>query len=223
MNFKPGPTFCIGITGTIGSGKTFVGKCLEQERVPVLDLDRVVQILLDIDADVQEQIKRKFGEQYLVKGEGLQIVNRQQLGLLIYQDPTAKAELEKIIHPAVRLYTEKWAGSQIAPVSAVLIPLLFEADRAGQYEQARSFRQIWAVTCEEPILRLRLKARSGMTDSEIDKRLAGQLSQSEKARLAHRVVDNSGSFEQTKTQVLALVNDIRTTLRVNVSQERSLV
>jgi len=223
MNTKPNPTFCIGITGTIGSGKTFVGKCLEDERIPVLDLDRVVQILLDIDVDVQQQIKLKFGERYLVQGATSQIVNRHELGLLIYRDYTARTDLEGILYPAVRLYTEKWVNSQIAPISAVLMPLLFEADRAGQYDQAKSFQQIWTVTCDESTLKMRLKERSGLTDSEIDKRLAGQMSQLEKSRLAHRVIDNSGSCQQTKAKVLGLLSEIRTLLHVKPAPERTYV
>jgi dephospho-CoA kinase len=197
----------IGVTGTIGSGKSEVGKILTGQGIPVLDVDKVVHVLLDSDSDVQKKIREHFGSEFLKENaDGTATIDRVKLGKLVFADKDARKELEKIVHPAVLVYSEKWIEEQRTRVIALLIPLLFEASRA------KSFDQIWTVTCDEHVLRDRLKARNGLSDADIDRRLAAQLSQEEKASLAHSIIDNSGTIDETTAQVLSLLMEIRLSL-----------
>ena len=113
---------------------------------------------------------------------------------------------EKIIHPRVRIVSRKrvsdLAGSGKCPLIAVLVPLLFEANLQGEYNQ------IWAVTTSDTVLKERLRKRAGLTDAQIEQRLACQLSQKEKAARANKVIDNSGDIAATRKQVIELVNHL---------------
>ena len=208
----------IGVTGTIGSGKSLVGKILKSHSIPVLDVDDVVHILLGSDTQVQAQISERFGNEFLISTpENGQTVDRPRLGRLVFQNEAERRALESIVHPAVHAFTEKWIVDQKAPVTAVLIPLLFEAGKPG------NFQQIWAVICEEKTLRERLKARNNFSDEEVTKRLSAQFSQDEKASRADSVIDNSGSVEETQGQVASLLGEIHTTLGLQAAEPQPLV
>jgi dephospho-CoA kinase len=218
MSLQNSDTCRIGVTGTIGSGKSLVGKILKAHSVPVLDVDDVVHILLDSDLHVQTQISDRFGKEYLLAtNANSQIVDRPKLGKLVFQSAEERRALESIVHPAVHAFTEKWIIEQNAPVTAVLIPLLFEAGKPG------NFQQIWAVVCDETLLRERLKARNDFSDEEISKRLSAQLPQSEKAARADSVIDNSGSVAETQAQVASLLSEIHATLGLQTSETLPLV
>ncbi len=194
----------IGITGTIGSGKSLVGTILKEEGVPVVDTDAVVHLLLDNDPGVQANIEKRFGTTVLKVDElGKTVVDRRALGHVVFNDDIARRDLERIVHPAVLEYCQDWIASQGEPLVALLVPLLFEAGLPRHYDQ------IWSVVCDEPILRSRLKARNNFSDDEIDKRLQAQLSQKDKAERADRIIDNSASIENTRQQVLQLIEECK--------------
>jgi dephospho-CoA kinase len=198
------PPFRIAVTGTIGSGKSLIGRLLIEQGVRVLDVDEVVHSLLDSDITVQDQIRQHFGPAILAPSpSGGDRVDRVKLGRIVFQKDDERRALEKIVHPHVHKYSENWIKKQQAPIVALLIPLLFESGNP------KIFNRIWSVFCEEPILRERLKLRNNLTDIEIDKRLAAQLSQSEKAARADCQIDNSGTIEETRKQVLSLLKQVR--------------
>ncbi|MDR3615572.1 MAG: dephospho-CoA kinase [Candidatus Obscuribacterales bacterium] len=196
--------FVLGITGTIGSGKSLIGKCLVECGIPILDSDAVVHSLFRDDQEVIEQISSTFGPTVVKKDEhGLTMVDRQTLGAIVFANPDARTKLEQIVHPAVHRYCTKWIESQDEDVVALLIPLLFETARPRKYDQ------VWSVTCDEKILRERLKARNNFSEEEIDARLNAQLPQSEKASRADHVIDNSGDIESTRKKLIELVQDLK--------------
>lgn len=206
--------YIIAVTGTIGSGKSLVGKILEQSGVPVLDSDIVVHNLLSSDTIIKKKIRARFGESVVVSGNDTFSINRKALGSLVFNDLTARHDLEKIVHPAVFKCADQWLLDQNKPIVAQLIPLLFEAGRPKNYNK------IWAVICDESILRERLKKRSGLSDSDIDLRLQAQLSQAEKSQRANHTIDNSGTEESTARQVHQLLGDIRQIQDVLISPNK---
>lgn len=196
--------FVLGVTGTIGSGKSFVGKCLIECGIPILDSDAVVHLLFKDDDEVKTQIASTFGTSVVKTAEdGSSSVDRQALGAVVFANQEARTKLEKIVHPAVHRYCNKWIESQNEDIVALLIPLLFETVRPRKYDE------IWSVLCEEKILRERLKARNNFSEAEIDARLSAQLPQQEKANLADQVIDNSGDQEKTRQTVIAMVQAIK--------------
>jgi dephospho-CoA kinase len=197
----------IGVTGTIGSGKSLVGRILSEQNIPVLDVDDVVHELLDSSKEMQSAIAKRFGDDVLIAdGHGGTRVDRGRLGKIVFQNESDRRDLEKIVHPAVLRYSEQWVEQESSPIAAVLIPLLFESGNP------RTFAQVWSVTCHETILRTRLRERSNLSEAEIDKRLAAQMSQEDKASHADCVIDNSGTVEETRRQVLSLLIEVQQTI-----------
>lgn len=195
----------IGITGTIGSGKSTVGRLLAEAGVPVIDTDAIVHELLSGDRQVQMALVERFGPAVLVPGEN-PAVDRAKLGRLVFQDASARRDLERIVHPAViQQFRKKARELSGHPLVAVLVPLLFEAGVSGEFDQ------IWTVVTDEATLRQRLKQRDNMTDTQISLRLAAQLPQAEKARRSHRVIDNSGTLVQTRRQVEEFLGALKET------------
>jgi len=198
----------IGVTGTIGSGKSAVGKILDSLGVPVIDTDAVVHCLLDQDEQVQDLISERFGKHLLVStADGAsRRVDRKELGRWIFKDADARKDLEAIIHPRVRRECrrlfESFAKEENLRAVATLVPLLFESKNTEPYDV------IWAVITKEPILRERLANRDGLTDIEISQRLSAQYSQEKKSSLAERVIDNSGDLAKTREQVETYLEEL---------------
>ncbi len=182
----------IGITGTIGSGKSLVGTILAEEGVPVIDTDHVVHRLLASDPLVHTALRARFGDDiFLPSGE----IDRKKLRF-IFKDKQAKADLEAVLHPRVksecrRLIAELRGHRRVA----VLVPLLFEAKMEGEYDE------VWTVVASEEVVRARVKKRDNLTDDEVSARLAAQFPQEEKVKRSDRVLDNSGTIDDTRQVV----------------------
>lgn len=200
----------LGITGTISSGKSLVGKILARQGIAVIDTDQVVHELLASDEATKKAILNQFGAAVFAEsprpGEPLPPVDRKALGALVFSDPQKRSKLEAILHPNVILNCRKRVkdlsesgSSSRFPLVAILVPLLFEAKLEKEYDE------IWSVFTEESVLRQRLGERDKLSQAEIENRLAAQLPQSEKARRAGQVIDNSGTPEETERQVNLLL------------------
>lgn len=186
-------TKVIGITGTIASGKSLVGKLLEKLKVPVIDTDHVAHDVLRTDTEVKSALRARFGDG-IFNSDGE--INRKSLGAIIFSDDAARHELDRIVHPAViRACRKRVYELGDVPVVALLVPLLFEAGLDSQYDE------IWTVIASDEVVRERLKKRDGLTDDEANKRIAAQYPQAEKAKRSHHVIDNSGTEDDTMKQV----------------------
>lgn len=186
--------FVIGITGTIGAGKSTVGEILIELGVPVIDTDTITHEVQNSEK-VKRAVVERFGKAVLTD-DGSGKIDRKKLGALVFKDSGAKRDLEAIIHPLVILESRRCVAAHSGePLVAILAPLLFEAKVQGEYDE------IWAVIASEEVLRKRLSKRDDLTNDAITQRLAAQFSQQEKARLSSVVIDNSGDREETKRQV----------------------
>jgi dephospho-CoA kinase len=194
------PLIRIGITGTIGSGKSTVGKILEELGVPVIDTDKLVHQILDSDRKVQGLISARFGKDVLIEnGDGSAKVDRKALGAKVFKDWQAKKDLEAIVHPNVRQecrrLIEEFSRDEKLKVVATLVPLLFEAQAEKDYDE------VWTVIADQKSIYSRLKVRDHLSDEEIAQRLKAQFSQDQKSELAQRVIDNSKDLAHTRKQV----------------------
>ncbi len=191
-------TKVVGVTGTIASGKSLVGKLLAEVNVPVLDTDHIAHYVQEHDQEVRAALKERFGAE-IFNGNGE--LDRKKLGKIVFDDRAALADLNAIVHPAVlRECRQRIAALAEAPLVAVLVPLLFEVGLQDQYDE------IWVVTASDEVVKERLKARDGVSDEEALKRIKAQFSQEEKIRGADFVIDNSGSIENTRAQVMAILD-----------------
>jgi dephospho-CoA kinase len=185
----------LGITGVIGSGKSLVGRILEDAGVPVIDTDKVVHELLTNETPTRAQVVERFGNE-VQKEDGS--IDRSKLGHMVFADDEQRKALEAIVHPAVRTECgQRVARLRDADVVAVLVPLLFEAGIEEAYDI------IWTVSTRLDVLRERLRKRDELTDEQIDARLQAQWPQEQKLGLADTVIDNSGTITNTTDTVLA--------------------
>jgi dephospho-CoA kinase len=195
----------LGITGGFGAGKSTVGESLKSYGVAVIDADDIVHALLDNCQVVKDAIVERFGEG-LHNADGS--INHKSLAAIVFADPRARKDLESIVHPAVRdVARKKIEELATESVVAYLVPLLFESGMEDLFDQ------IWSVDCSYETCMQRIMARNKLSKEEIDRRMQAQLPQKEKNARAHAIVDNSGTLEQTQTQVAALLKKLHSPQR----------
>jgi dephospho-CoA kinase len=195
----------VALTGGIATGKSHVLTRCRARGIPCLDADELAHGVMVRESEATRAIAERFGDVLDADGG----VDRRKLGAVVFADASARRDLEAIVHPAV--YRAIEAGLRAfqlidAPALAVVaIPLLFETGRAGDFDT------VIATTCAPEVQRARLSAR-GLSEREIDQRLAAQLSAAEKARRADHVIETSGSVEETDLQLGTLLKklDLRT-------------
>ncbi len=191
--------FILGLTGSIGMGKSTVAAMFQALGVPVFDADAEVRRLQGPGGALLPDIERGFPGT-----TGPQGVDRAALGALVFDNPAALARLEAIVHPAVRAAREAFLLEHAgAPLAVFDIPLLFEKDQAGEVDA------VAVVSAPAQVQRARVLARPGMTSERFASILALQMPDAEKRRRADHVIDTGAALVQTEEQVARLVDKLR--------------
>ena len=183
---RPDPI--IGVTGTFGSGKSTVIQILKEIGYSVIDGDKLVHQILK-RPHIKERLALQFGA-----------ILRDKLAKIVFQDKKKRKELEELIHPLVIEEIEKKIdGLRKEKKNLIVVeaPLLFEA---GVEEK---FDKIMVVSCSERRILERLR-KKGISEEEAKKRIKSQLSLKEKEKRADFVIDNSGTLQRTKSQILSI-------------------
>ena len=189
----------IGLTGSIGMGKSTVAAHLRARGIPVYDADGEVHKLYRGEAVPLVEAAFPGATR---NGE----VDRAALSAILIAQPTRIGELEAIVHPLVRkaqeafVETAQKAGSAVAVLE---IPLLFET--GGE----RRVDVTVVVSAPASIQRERVLARPGMTPEKLDRLLARQMPDEEKRRRADFVVDTGGTIADTQAQVDRLLESLK--------------
>jgi dephospho-CoA kinase len=189
----------IGLTGSIGMGKTTTAKMFEQHGVPAIGSDDIVHALYDNEA--VEPIESLFPGS---TKDGK--VNRAALSKYVIGNSDAFAKLEALVHPLVKLKQDEFvevARQKGHDLVLLDIPLLFEI---GAEER---FNAIIVVTCDADVQRQRVLSRKNMTTEKFEAILAKQIPDHEKRRRADHIVDTSVSLKETEAQVIAIINILR--------------
>jgi dephospho-CoA kinase len=190
----------IGLTGSIGMGKSTTAQFFAEAGVPVHDADLAVHRLYA--GEVVPLIERSFPG---TTGPGG--VDRNKLAKCVLGDDAALRTLEQIVHPLVQreearfLADAERAGEAVAVLD---IPLLFETGADRRVDA------VVVVTAPAEVQRARAFQRAEMTDAKFQALLARQLPDAEKRRRADFVVDTSGGFDSARAQVRAIVEAART-------------
>ncbi len=188
----------IGLTGSMGAGKSTVARLLRERGCPVLEADEVVRELTRPGSPALLEIIAAFGAGFMSHGGEL---DRRRLADFVFADPNRLERLNRILHPRVLERFRSWlqeqerAGSLVAVVEA---PLLIES---GYHRELDRLVVVW---CRPEQQFERLAAR-GLSAEEVQARLQFQMPAEAKRALADDCIDNSGTLEETAQQVAVLL------------------
>jgi dephospho-CoA kinase len=188
-------TIRLGLTGSIGMGKSTVARMFADEGVPVFDADAAVHQLQGPEGELVAAIEARFPGTTGPDG-----VNRSALAERVLGEPEALRDLEALVHPAVgRVRAAFLALHAEAPLVVLDIPLLFETGGAAQVDK------VAVVSAPAGVQADRVLARPGMTTEKFIQILARQIPDEEKRRRADFVIDTNVPLEQTREQVRAII------------------
>jgi dephospho-CoA kinase len=196
----------LGLTGSIGMGKSTTAKLFAEAGVPVYDADATVHMLYEGDA--VPVIEAAFPG---TTAEGK--VDRARLSARVVHDPAAIKQLEQIVHPMLGASRQKFlheAEQSSAPVAVVDVPLLFETGGEKRVDA------VVVVTTTPEIQRQRVLARDNMTGEMLDAILARQLPDAEKRKRADFVVDTSQGLDPVRARIRDILSEA-----VKLPQRRS--
>jgi dephospho-CoA kinase len=184
----------VGLTGGVGSGKSTVHGMLRKLGAEVVDADEASHAVYEPGTPGFEAVLREFGEGYVRDGR----IDRRALGELVFKDPDARRRLNAIVHPLVREWMAERTAEAAARGAKVIVqdvPLLFENGLG------RLYSTVVLVYAPENLQVERLVRGRGFTLERAREVIAAQMPIEEKRRLAHHVIDNSGTVQETRAQV----------------------
>jgi dephospho-CoA kinase len=190
--------FILGLTGSIGMGKSTTASFFAEAGVPVHDSDAAVHRLYQGDAVAP--VEAAFPG-VAVDGQ----IDRAKLAEQLIGKPDAIKRLEAIVHPLVRAATQRFVQAQAAKGARVIlldIPLLLETGAEKNVDA------VVVVSSPPEVQHARVLARPGMTAEKLDALLARQMPDAEKRARAHFVVDTSRSFDSARAQVHGILRAI---------------
>jgi len=185
----------VALTGGIGSGKSLVGEILEELGALVIDSDQLAREVIERGSPGYEEVITAFGDSILSEGQ----IDRAKLAAVVFKEKDLRKKLESIIHPLVREAAEKLAKN--LPSGAILvnqIPLLVESDGAKRFDY------VVTVSADEDRRRERLRLR-GLKDYEITERMAAQVADLDREKIANYILRNDGSIDELTRAVEALM------------------
>lgn len=183
----------VAVTGGIGSGKSTVCRMFEVLGVAVFDADVEAKALMAADPAVRAALTDRFG----VSVFGEQGLDRQRLAALVFNDRQALADLNAIVHPAVRAAFQRWSGEQQGHYVIMEAALLAESGAHSLFDH------VVVVSAPEALRLARVMQRDGVGEDAVLARIRNQASETERLRIADSVVVNDGT-QLVIPQVLAI-------------------
>lgn len=188
--------FVLGLTGSIGMGKSAVAAMFQGLDVPVFDADAAVHVLQGPAGALLPAIEAAFPGSTGPAG-----VDRARLGAAVFGDPAAMKRLEAIVHPAVAAQRAEFLAAHAGAKLVVFdIPLLFEKGGAAQVDA------VLVVSASPQAQRARVLARPGMSVEKFEQILALQVPDADKRARADHVIDTGTSLAETRHAVQRLVH-----------------
>lgn len=186
------PDFVLGVTGNIASGKSTVTGMLAEFGATVIDSDLVYRELVAAGMPLLQRLADRFGPGIITEDGSL---DRSALGAIVFSDPRSLDDLDRITHPAV--ITEVDCRVAAIPHGVVVLDAvkLIESGHADRCDA------VWVVVTDPDEQVTRLMKRNRLPELEARRRVAAQPPIGPKLAKADRVIDNSGSREQTRMQV----------------------
>ena len=191
----------IGLTGSIGTGKSTIANKFRDLDIPVVDADLIAREVVEPGKDAYQDIVATFGKEILQNDKTL---DRKALGNIVFNNEEKRKQLNAIIHPAIRKemvrQRDEWVrnGKECVVLD---IPLLYES-RLTHYVD-----KVIVVYVDPEIQLQRIMDRDQSTEEEAKSRINSQIPVSEKAKKADAVIDNNRSKEESYRQLKAILED----------------
>jgi dephospho-CoA kinase len=192
---RPAGIRIIGLTGGIATGKSSVARFFQERGAVVIDADQLARYAVEPGSRGLERVVELFGHDILTP-DGL--LDRKQLASLVFADPGKRILLEGILHPEIKKLAEAqitYAAECGQRVAFYMAPLLIEAGVTDRVDE------IWVVTVRPEVQLERLMRRDGIDRSEASQMIASQMPLAEKEKFGSIVIDNSGTPEETASQL----------------------
>jgi dephospho-CoA kinase len=186
-------TFCVGLTGGIGCGKSRATDMFAQLGAGIVDTDVISRELTGPGGAAIAAIAREFGPDFLLPDGSL---DRARMRALVFSEVPAKLRLEAILHPLIRSASRERIAASRAPYVLLVVPLLFET---GSYRDL--LERVLVVDCDEAQQIARVVARSGLAEDEVRRIMAAQLPRVERLARADDVLRNDGDISNLRDQV----------------------
>lgn len=189
-------SYVIGLTGGIGSGKTVASDHFATIGVPVIDTDVIARLIVQPGKPALSQLVQAFGERILLEDGSL---NRAELRTIAFSSKSNKTTLDNITHPAIRQETFHQINEVTYPYCIAVVPLLTADSPFSEFMQ-----RILVVTAERETKISRVQKRSGLSRDEVERIMATQLSDEQRASFADDLIANDGTIEDAQREVDAL-------------------
>lgn len=185
-------TLILGLTGGIGSGKSAASQWFEAQGITVIDADIVAREVVELGQPALKQIRHSFGDWVLLADGTL---NRSALREHIFKEPTARAQLEAITHPAIRDSIIQQLGNATSPYVILVSPLLFETN------QHQLTHRNLLIDASKDLQIQRASQRDGQSIEQIEKIISVQMPREQKLQLADDVILNDGHLDHLYSQL----------------------
>ena len=182
----------VGLTGGIGCGKSTICQQFSSMGIPVINTDHIARDVVSIGQPALAELERHFGALILNSDGSL---NRAELRNIIFKAAEQKSYVEKLLHPLILQQLQQRLADIDAPYVIIEVPLLIEAGWQRQVDQ------VLVVDLPEELQLNRLKRRGGLDQETMEQIISSQISRSERARHANRLIDNSGNLDEIIKQV----------------------
>ena len=201
----------IGLTGGIASGKSVVADLFAELGIPVIDTDIIAREVVAPGEPALDEIRERFGDNMIDAAGQL---DRAALRKVIFDDNTARLDLEAILHPLIGAETRKQAHDAGGNYQLIVVPLLVGSPLTQFVDR------ILIVDCKEETQIRRLLARDTETVEQARRILAAQASQEDRLALADDVINNDHSLEHLRNQVIDLDRKYRRLTRLSPESPR---
>ena len=185
----------VGLTGSIGVGKSFVAGVLAELGCHVLDADLTAREVVEPNSVALEKLVAEYGPDVLQPDGAL---DRARLGALVFGDAQRRSTLNSILHPYIIARQDEllreWEAVDPEGIAIVDAALMIES---GGYKR---FDKLIVVHCRPEIQLQRLMLRNALSREEAEKRISAQMSQEEKKKFADYLIDTSEGFDDTRRQ-----------------------
>lgn len=194
----------VGLTGSIGVGKSFVSSVLAELGCRVLDADDTAREVVAPGSAGLQAVIASFGEEVLTSDGAL---DRSKLGALVFTDDSKRVRLNSILHPYIIAKQDEqlrqWEAQDAKAIAVVDAALMIES---GGY---RRFDKLIVVHCRKDVQIERLMARNHLSREEAERRISSQMTQDEKKQFADYLIDTSEGFDSARAQAFEVYEKLR--------------